>query len=164
MAKPYIHAESSARRYGGKPEDYIDIHNLMDSSKGTIADNRHRALTHNSWFLFILEKIFGVTRVNSDGKTYSVRDIGEQHVLEDFGMKYIPTPQDYLQEMEYKDWMQNGQGYPPSFSKIEEKRKAKLPKVVELSDFVVDGSRDRLDQSPVLPEPPVFVKPPQLID
>lgn len=50
MAKPYIHAISSAKRFGGKPEDYIEIHNLMDSSKGAIPDNRHRALTHNSWF------------------------------------------------------------------------------------------------------------------
>jgi len=44
MAKPFIHAESSVKRWGGKPEDYIEIHNLMDSSKGAIADHRHRAL------------------------------------------------------------------------------------------------------------------------
>jgi hypothetical protein len=58
MSKPWIHAVSSARRWGGKPEDYIEIHNLMDSSKATIADSRHRALTHNAWFIgTILEKI-----------------------------------------------------------------------------------------------------------
>jgi hypothetical protein len=119
MAKPYVHALSSSKKFGGKPEDYIDIHNLMDSSKAVIADNRHRALTHNSWFIgTILEKIFGVTRKNSAGKTYSVRDVGEQHVLEDYGFKFIPSAQDFIAEMEYKDWMQNGLGNPPSYAKI----------------------------------------------
>lgn len=119
MPKPWIHAESSARKFGGTPHDYLAIHELLDASKGTIADNRHRALTHNAWFIsFILPKIFGDVRENSDGKVYSVRDIGEQHVLEDFGLKFIPSAQDYLSEIEYKGWMQNGQGVPPSFAKV----------------------------------------------
>jgi hypothetical protein len=92
--KPFIHAESSAKKFGGQPEDYLEIHNLLDSSKSVIADNRHRALTHNSWFLFILEKIFGVTITNSDGKKVSVRDVGEQHIIEDFRGQFIPSAQD----------------------------------------------------------------------
>lgn len=116
MAKPFIHAQSSARKFGGKPEDYLDIHNFMDSSKGVIADNRHRTLTHNSWFLStVLERVFGVTFVNSAGKIISTRDIGEQHVFEDMGC--IPSGQDYLAEVEYKTWME-GKGKPPSFAKI----------------------------------------------
>jgi hypothetical protein len=119
VAKPWVHAESSARKHGGQPEDYLDIHELLDSSKGAIADNRHRALTHHAWFLsVILPRIFGDTRTNSAGKVYSVRDIGEQHVLEDFGMRFIPSAQDYLAEVEFQDWMQNGQGTPPSYAKI----------------------------------------------
>lgn len=127
--KPYIHSLSSAKKYGGKWEDYIEIHNLMDTSKGAIPDNRHRALTHNSWFLsVILEKVFGVTITNSDGKLVSVRDIGEQHILEDFGGKFIPTAQDYLQEMEFKEWMNNGKGNPPSHAKIEKRKTTKFIK------------------------------------
>jgi hypothetical protein len=127
MSKPWIHAESSARRFGGKPEDYIEIHNLMDSSKAVIADSRHRALTHTSWFVgFILEKIFGTTLVNSAGKTISVRDIGEQHVLEDFGGRFIPSAQDYLQEMEFKEWMLKGKGAPPpSMERLERHEKTR---------------------------------------
>lgn len=126
MSKPWIHAESSARRFGGKPEDYIEIHNLFDNSKGTIADNRHRALTHNTWFLSnILELIFGVTITNSDGKIVSVRTIGEQHILEDYGGRFIPTAQDFLQEMEYKNWMSGGKDVPPSFQKVQSGRKTK---------------------------------------
>lgn len=123
MSKPWIHSESSARRFGGKPEDYIEIHNLMDSSKATICDNRHRALTHNSWFIgTILERVFGVTLTNSAGRKVSVRDIGEQHVAEDFRGRFIPSAQDYLAEMEMKDWMNNGAGVPPSFKKIEDRK------------------------------------------
>lgn len=132
MSKPWIHAESSARRYGGKPEDYIAIHNLMDSSKGTIADNRHRALTHNSWFIAPegpLERIFGVNITNSDGRMVSVRDIGEQHILEDFGNKFIPSAQDYLQEITMQEWMINGKGSPPSFALIAEKLKTTVKKI-----------------------------------
>ena len=51
MAKPWVHAESSARRYGGVPEDYLPIHNHMDSTKGAFADNRHRAITPNAWYI-----------------------------------------------------------------------------------------------------------------
>ena len=133
MSKPWVHAKNSAKKFGGKPEDYLPIHNLMDSSKGTIGDNRHRCLTHNSWFISAdgpLERIFGVIIKNSDGKDISVRDIGEQHILEDFGMRFIPTPQDYLQEMEMKSWMNNSKdSVPASFRKIE---RTKVRRVINL--------------------------------
>ncbi len=115
--KPWIHSESSAKKFGGKPEDYIEIHNLLDSSKSALCDNRHRVLTHNSWFIgTILEKIFGVTITNSEGKKVSVRDIGEQHVSEDFKGGFVPSVQDFLVDFELKPWM-TGDGLPPSLSK-----------------------------------------------
>lgn len=127
MSKPLIHAESSARRWGGTPEDYLPIHNLMDSSKSTIADSRHRALTHNAWFVGeILEKIFGVFIVNSAGRRVSVRDVGEQHVLEDYSGRFIPSAQDFLELVPMADWMLNGRNdSPPSFKKIEAKTKVR---------------------------------------
>lgn len=125
MSKPLIHAKSSARKYGGVWEDYIEIHELMDSSKSSIPDNRHRCLTHNSWFIStIIPKIFGETFVRkSDNKIMSSRDIAEQHVSEDYGNKFIPSAQDFLQDMEYRDWMQNGKGFPPSYGKMVAKMK-----------------------------------------
>jgi hypothetical protein len=133
MPKPWIHAQASAKKYGGKPEDYLPIHNLMDSSKGTIADSRHRALTHNAWFVgTILEQVFGVTLTNSDGKIVSVRDIGEQHVLEDYRMRFIPSAQDFLQEMEVKEWMIAGRGEPPTSAKrLERPRRKREMKTVD---------------------------------
>lgn len=142
MAKPEIHAKSSAKRFGGTWEDYVEIHKLMDSSKGAMADNRHRALTHNAWFISeIIERVKFqnstsckpdgrfYTIINSDGKEISVREIAEQHVLEDFGMRFIPSAQDYLQEMEMKAWMNNGVGgSPTSFKKIESNKMVKFIK------------------------------------
>ena len=105
--KPYVHALSSAKKYGGTPEDYLEIHDFMDTSKSAIPDNRHRALTHTSWFLnTVLEKVFGTFIVNSKGQKVQVRDIGEQHILEDFG-GFIPSAQDFLQDIVWSDWMNN---------------------------------------------------------
>ena len=99
--KPWIHAQRSVKRYGGVLEDYIHIHEFMDISKGAIADNRHRALTHNSWFVMhILPAVFGNHLLNSDGRKVAIRQLGEDHVLEDFKGRFIPTAADYIQEME----------------------------------------------------------------
>jgi hypothetical protein len=95
--KPWIHAKSSARRYGGKPEDYLPIHDFMDSSKAHIADVRHRAIFHSSFGCYIVEKVFGTTLTNSDGKEYSVRDVAEDHIIEDLGR--IPTVHEYFESM-----------------------------------------------------------------
>jgi len=126
MSKPWIHAKSSARKYGGIPEDYLKIHQFMDSSKSAFPDNRHRALTHNAWFIGTdgpLELAFGVVFINSEGKEVSTREIGEQHILEDFGMRFIPAASDYLSEMSFADWMNNGRkGCPHSFRRIEDER------------------------------------------
>lgn len=101
--KPFIHAKNSANKFGGKPDDYIEIHNFMDSSKSVVPDMRHRAIFHSAFGCFIVEKVFGVTITNSDGIEVSTRDIAEEHILEDLGR--IPTLQDWLNEMQFQDWM-----------------------------------------------------------
>lgn len=99
--KPSIHARNSARKYGGKAEDYIDIHEWMDQTKAHVANMRHRAVLHNSWGIYLCAEFFGITRVNSDGKIYDVRDIGEDHVLEDLGR--IPSLHECLAGMPLTD-------------------------------------------------------------
>jgi len=128
MGKPHRHAESSAKKFGGKMEDYLEIHLLLDSSKMAFADNRHRALTHNSWFInHILPKIFGNTITNSEDKLVSIIDIAEQHILEDFSYHFIPTAQDYLTQMTLSTWM-HGQGLPHSAYAKEEKHNSTIYK------------------------------------
>lgn len=110
---PAIHSENSVKRYGGVASDYSDIHTLMDSTKCCISSNKHRFLTHNSWFITsIIPLIFGERRKNSDGKWYNTKDVCEYHVLEDFRMRFIPTPQDYAEHMSLEGWMNNGAGTP----------------------------------------------------
>lgn len=158
MSKPFLHAKSSAKKFGGEPDVYIQIHNMMDSSKAFVSDNRHRTIFHHSAGIFYMEKMFGIhfdgirklqekynlpdsfeedmikflkdniehgTCIkNSNGKEVSVRDVAEQHVLEDYGMKFIPTAQDYIENMEFKDWMNNGRsGCPSSYSRIEKNKR-----------------------------------------
>lgn len=105
MSKPIIHARSSAKKWGGSEDDYFALHDLMDSSKGVLADNRHRLLTHHSWFGFIAEKVMGHTIVSSQGRKVSTRDLVEQHLLEDFSNKFQPTAADYLVAVSKANWM-----------------------------------------------------------
>lgn len=105
MSHPLIHAKNSARKFGGKPEDYIDLHNWFDQSKEHMADMRHRALRHHSAGIYEAERIFGGSIINSDGKEVYVRYIGEQHVIEDLG--FIPTLEDWFENMELQKWMMN---------------------------------------------------------
>lgn len=100
---PYIHASNSARRHGGIPEDYLEIHQFMDSAKEHLGTIIHRLILHNTFGIALAEKMFGdiiqtgtgkfvkqnfIT--NSDGKKIFVRDIAQDHVLEDLHGK-IPT-------------------------------------------------------------------------
>ena len=103
MAHPLKHAESSARRFGGKAEDYLPIHDRFDESKAFFSDFRHRALRHHAEGIFLAEKLFGVAIVNSDGNQVPVRYVGEQHVREDLGR--IPTVQDWLLHITPQRWM-----------------------------------------------------------
>lgn len=101
--KPYLHGMVSVRKWGGKPEDYQEIHDFLDSTKAAFPDMRHRAILHNSFGIYICEKIFGINITNSEGRIVSVRDIAEQHVIDDMGR--IPTLQDYLEGMPMYDWL-----------------------------------------------------------
>lgn len=103
MSKPYVHAKSSARRYGGCPEDYLEIHQFMDSTKSALADVRHRAILHSTVGCYIVEKVFGVVKVNSQGKEFSPRDVAEDHCIEDLGT--IPTLDKWFEHMPIQTWM-----------------------------------------------------------
>jgi hypothetical protein len=103
MAHPLKHAESSAKKFGGKAGDYLQIHCWFDQSKAFFADFRHRALRHHAEGIFLCEKLFGVAIENSEGKLVPVRYVGEQHVKEDLGR--IPTAQDWLSQIKPQRWM-----------------------------------------------------------
>lgn len=101
--KPYLHAKISAKKFGGAPEDYMDIHNFIDSSKACMPDIRHRAILHSAFGCYLVEQMYGATRVNSEGREYSPRDVAEAHIIEDLG--FIPTVEKYLNNMTIQPWM-----------------------------------------------------------
>ena len=103
MAHPLEHAKSSARKFGGRPEDYQAIHDWFDESKRYVADHRHRSLRHHAEGIFMAEKIFGHFIVNSEGRQVPVRYIGEQHVRED--LSRIPSFEDWIAELPIRPWM-----------------------------------------------------------
>ncbi len=105
--KPMLHAKNSVRKFGGTLEDYMAIHDWFDAIKAHIADARHRILLHNSFGIYLCEQVFGDVIVKEDGSTVKmpyitistgkkvgVRDIAEQHVLDDMGC--IPSLVDVL--------------------------------------------------------------------
>ena len=110
MAHAFHHAQSSAKKFGGLPEDYLAIHNWFDETKQFEPTFRHRALRHHAQGIFECEKIFGVTITNSDAKLVPIRFIGEQHVKEDFS-GFIPTISDWLSGIPHKKWMQPHPAY-----------------------------------------------------
>ena len=91
---PVKHAESTARKWGGKWQDYVDIHDWFDETKVYTGDWTHRALRHHSAGIQWAVEKFGHAVVNSSNQTIPVKLIAEQHVSEDCG--FIPTPSDYL--------------------------------------------------------------------
>lgn len=94
----YYHARISAKRHGGTPEDYLALHDFIDSSKATIADVRHRALLHSAFGIFLCERVFGST-ING----VPTRVLAEEHVQDDLG--FIPTVEHWLEDLPVKLWM-----------------------------------------------------------
>lgn len=91
-----VHAKISVKRRGGKIEDYLAIHDFIDSTKELCSDNRHRIL-HTMWAIRrVIVPVFGHSIVNSDNKTVNVKDLCEQdHILPDYQNRFIPTLADF---------------------------------------------------------------------
>lgn len=138
MANPLIHSKSSVKRWGGKVEDYLKIHILIDSPKAAMNNNTARTLTHNTWFAYeIIPKIFGYNITNSDGKSVDTVDIAMLHISEDFRHKGIPTPQDYLENLVVQPWMNNAVGDIPSVEAQKRSREL-LNRIREESEIKLD--------------------------
>jgi hypothetical protein len=101
--KPLLHANISVKTHGGNVDDYLPIHNFIDSSKVAMPDVRHRAILHSAFGCFLVEQTFGTYIINSVGKRISTRDIAEEHILQDLG--FIPTMEQYLNNMTIQPWM-----------------------------------------------------------
>ena len=101
--KPLVHAKMTVKKYGGKVEDYLPIHNFIDHTNMCMPDIRHRALLHSSFGCYLVEQMYGVYITNSDGKDVSTRDIAEEHIIQDLG--FIPTVEKWLDKLPIETWM-----------------------------------------------------------
>jgi hypothetical protein len=107
MAHPILHSKSSAKKFGGKWEDYIHLHEWLDETKSWYGHSIHRMFRHHSEGIFEMEKRFGVSFKNSEDKIVYTRYVGEQHVKEDCN-KYIPSAKEWLMAIEKNEkpiWM-----------------------------------------------------------
>ena len=107
MAHPTEHAKSSARKWGRDYTEYTHIHDWFDATKAWVGHSDHRMFRHHSEGIFEAEKIFGVSFVNTAGRTVYTRYVGEQHVKEDC-YNYIPSAREWVQALESKEkpmWM-----------------------------------------------------------
>lgn len=103
MAAAWHHAVSSARRWGGVPEDYLAVHSWFDESKHHHGDFRHRALRHHTLGVAECERAFGPTLTLSTGRVVPVRWVAERHVVEDCG--FLPCLADWLKHLTAQPWM-----------------------------------------------------------
>lgn len=96
-----IHSKISVARRKGAIEDYLPLHEFMDSTKELCSDNRHRIL-HTLWGIKrVIIPIFGHTIFNHDGKEVNVKDMCEQdHILPDYQNRFIPTLHDFVEAIE----------------------------------------------------------------
>lgn len=83
--KPLQHANISAKTYGGKWQDYIEVHNFLDSSKAACAHFKHRFLLHHREGIELAGRIFGEMLVNSENEIIETRRLLTDHLIEDVG-------------------------------------------------------------------------------
>ena len=103
MSNLLVHAERSAKKWGGTAQDYLALHQWFDATKGHLPDNRHRMLLHNSFGMLLAEQVFGPALQTSHGRRVFTRDLAAQHILEDLG--FIPTVVECLAELPLHPWM-----------------------------------------------------------
>ncbi len=100
---PIFHAKIHAKRWGGNPEEYIFIDELIDSSKGHFENVAHRALLHSSFGVMMAEKALGTHFVNSVGKIVPIREVAIDHIRQDLG--FVPSVDKWLQNLQLQPWM-----------------------------------------------------------
>ncbi|MBA3633315.1 MAG: hypothetical protein H0W58_11000 [Acidobacteria bacterium] len=95
--KPLQHAQISQKNYGGKWQDYIEVHNFLDSSKATCAHFKHRFLLHHAEGIELGVRILGETLTNSENKIIETRRLLTDHLIEDVGR--IVSVEDWARDL-----------------------------------------------------------------
>lgn len=84
------HSLLSKKKFKGEPEDYLEIHKFIDSSKLHYFNIKHRVLLHHTYGIDLCIQKFGETLTNAENLKILVRDIAAEHCKEDL-MGVVPT-------------------------------------------------------------------------
>lgn len=95
--KPLQHAQISQKNHGGTWQDYVEIHNFLDSSKAACAHFKHRFFLHHAEGVELGVKMLGQNFVNSEKKTIQTRQLLTEHLIEDIGR--IVTVEDWSRDL-----------------------------------------------------------------
>lgn len=124
MASAEHHAKSSAEIFGGVWQDYFPVHYFFDVTReilepywNGVPDFRHRALRHHDLGIDCAEVLFDYQIFNSDRVQVSVRDIGVQHMYEDFDC--VPAFEEWWKGIaEWEHLSDNGERMAPLVKQI----------------------------------------------
>ncbi len=95
--KPLQHAQISQKTHGGCWQDYIEVHNFLDSSKAACAHFKHRFLLHHQEGIELGIKICGQNVVNSEKKIVETGQILTEHLTQDLGR--VVTVEDWARDL-----------------------------------------------------------------
>lgn len=102
MSDYTYHSVSSAKAFGGKPDEYDAIHQWMDRSRAGTDRLMHRMLAHHTQGIRDCVEHFGDTITISTGRRVSVQLLARQHVMEDLG--FVPTLDHYAELLRCPRW------------------------------------------------------------
>lgn len=102
MSHYHYHCVSSAKAFGGNPEDYADLHRWMDRGRTSTSKILHRMLCHHTQGIADAVAFFGDTITNSNGRKVPTSLLAEQHIREDLG--FIPTLDHYIELLHTPRW------------------------------------------------------------
>ena len=102
MSHYHYHCVSSAKAFGGEPEDYAPLHKWMDRGRTGTSKILHRMLCHHTQGIADGVALFGDTFTNSKGRKVPTSLILEQHITEDLG--FVPTLDHYIECLRTPRW------------------------------------------------------------
>ena len=106
---PLMHAERSAARHGGRADDYLPLHRLLDSSKAAWPAVQHRFALHSvDLGTAVVTSIFG-PHIIAAGRSVPTALLVAEHVTEDLG--HAATLADWAATL-----------VPPAFSRVRVRR------------------------------------------
>jgi hypothetical protein len=104
--EPEQHCMTSVANFGGKPDDYLTVHEFLDEVVARYPNLPGAwVITHSTFGLALVEAVVGPYITRADGKIVPTRTIAEKHILSEY--RHINTVHAFLSHMPVVPWMGN---------------------------------------------------------